>query len=260
MRDEFEIDGICGMLLLALDTSSKSGSVALFYGNQFLLSHEVEGSGKSAAQLTPTIQSVLNESAFSISDLHYLAVATGPGSFTGIRVGVVTAKVMAYSLGCQVVGVNSMAAIALDALEDAGISSVCAVMDAQRRQLFACQFTAPKSTGTVPGSSSPNLPVVRRPIEIIEPSQLFEFADGSPLVGPGLEKLSEQMAESKVLDRQYWSCSAKKVGRYALRQIESGINHDFWSLKPEYFRPSAAEEKRAEREVQVQANRDLKES
>ena len=91
------------MLLLAIDTSSKNGSVAVFDDNSLIGCQNVAGKGNSASQLPPTIRSALSELGIEIGQLGCVAVATGPGSFTGLRVGVTTAKVLAYALNMSLI-------------------------------------------------------------------------------------------------------------------------------------------------------------
>lgn len=226
------------MLILALDTSSKAGSIAVFDDSKLIQSCVIGDQSTqqraSAANFPIDIQRILGEVNRKIDDIEMIAVAVGPGSFTGLRVGVVAAKTLAYSLGSKIVGVNSLSAISASAIEEASVSSVCAVMDAQRGQLFAARFEsnelwAPRMIGEV---------------EIIDREHLIEFANGVPVAGPGLEKLSTELTEVNALDRRYWSCNAERIGRCGIALAQSSNFDDLWALKPRYYRASAAEEKR----------------
>ena len=235
------------MLLLAIDTSSKNGSVAVFDGNSMIGCQNVEGEGHSASQLTPTIRSTLADLGIEIATLGCVAVATGPGSFTGLRVGVTTAKVLAYALNCKVLGVNSLTAIAAGAFENVSGPSdlqsptaenlgpeVVVTIDAQRQQLFALRCKLAQKWRPQPVGK----------VEIIERSELASFASETPVLGPGLERLTEsQLGAVHTLKQDLWACSPEKVGRHAIALLESGESDDFWSLKPNYFRASSAEEK-----------------
>ena len=148
--------------------------------------------------------------------------------------GVVAAKTLAYALNCKVVGLNSLAVIAAAAIEETSCSSVCTVMDAQRGQLFAARFEA----------AEPWAPQMVDDVQIIEKAQLADFAGSASIAGPGLEKLSQDLAEFNTLERHLWSCNAEIVGRSCIPRIESNSFDDHWTLKPNYYRASAAEEKR----------------
>ena len=203
------------------------------------------GKGNSASQLPPTIRSALSELGIEIGPLGCVAVATGPGSFTGLRVGVTTAKVLAYALNCKVLGVNSLTTIASAGFENGenGFQSsatdepereLVVTIDAQRQQLFALRCKLAQSWLAKPVGK----------VEIIERSKLASFANQTPVLGPGLERLTESQLDSvHTLNRELWGCSAEMVGRHAMALLDAGEPDDFWSLKPNYFRASSAEEK-----------------
>lgn len=226
------------MLTLALDTSSKSGSVAVFEDSELIQSSSIgspsEDRQSSASNFSVDIRRLLDAANRKTADVGVIAVTVGPGSFTGLRVGVVAAKTLAYAVGCKIVGINSLSAIAAKAIEGTGLSSVCTAIDAQRGQLFAARFQAdatwaPKMIGEV---------------EIIDRNHLIDFADGDPVSGPGLERLSNDLSEVQTLDRRYWRCDAETVGRCSFPRAKSSSFDDLWTLKPQYYRASAAEEKR----------------
>ena len=230
------------MLLLAIDTSSKHGSVAIFDEKTVIGSGNVVGKGNSASQLTPTIKSTLAAVGIEIGELDCVAAATGPGSFTGLRVGVTTAKVLAYALNCKVLGVHTLTAIAAGAFEaeanepsDGGpVKELVVTADAQRQQLFVLRCEAGQNWAPTPLGK----------VEIIERAELASFAGQAPVVGPGLERLTEsQLAPFHTLNQNLWACSAETVGRHALALLDNGEPTDLWSLKPSYFRASSAEEK-----------------
>lgn len=226
------------MLILALDTSSKTGSVAIFEDSELIQSRSIGDRSterRASASCFPIdVNRLLGEANRKIDDIGVIAVATGPGSFTGLRVGVVAAKTLAYSLGCKIIGVNALSAISAAAIEGASVSSVCAVMDAQRSQLFAARFESVTSWS----------PKMIGEVEIIDRKQLIDFAQGDPITGPGLEKVSMELTEVQTLDRRYWSCNAERIGRSSYPRVKSSTFDDPWTLKPRYYRASAAEEKR----------------
>src|SRR5262245_54716909 len=130
------------MRLLALETSGTSGSIALWTGEstvqptQWILDPEI----RSARSLAPSVQHALGEMGWKARDLELIAVTTGPGSFTGLRVGVVTAKTLAFALRCPVVGVNTLEIVARQGLLN-DRQTVTAVIDAQRKELFVAKWS-----------------------------------------------------------------------------------------------------------------------
>lgn len=120
-------------LMLALDTSSRMASVALTRPEAFVAEYTWAAGQNHAKQLLPVIKAVLSENGASLQDLTALAVAIGPGSFNGLRVGLATAKGLALSLSLPLVGVSTLEVEAYG--HAAAPWPVCAVHDAGRGQL-----------------------------------------------------------------------------------------------------------------------------
>ncbi len=104
------------MRILALETSGKSGAVAAADGEKLLLTLELAATHQSARSLAPAIQRLLGAVRWQAADIELIALTLGPGSFTGLRVGVATAKVLAYATGAAVIGVNALEVIAAQAI------------------------------------------------------------------------------------------------------------------------------------------------
>ncbi len=221
------------MLSLAIETSTKVASIALFRGAELINESTIE-SGKSASTLVPSIKTLFEVSDESLKTLDAIHIATGPGSFTGLRVGITTAKTLSYAVGCRLIAVNSLHALAHHALTAAKRNSVCVVMDAQRQQLFASLIQLNRDDF-----------VVKKSTQIIERNELKSFADNSPICGPGLRRIDA--VELELLDtlpEEYGVCRASSVGILARSGFEQVEEVDCWQLKPNYFRLSTAEEKR----------------
>src|SRR5262245_21398293 len=131
------------MRTIAIETSGRVGSVAALKceGDRAdILGEIILGEDQRTAQrLAPAIRELLSDVSWSPADVELVAVAVGPGSFTGLRIGVTAAKSFAYAVGAQIVGVNTLAVLAAQAPPSA--APLWTVMDAQRRELFAARFT-----------------------------------------------------------------------------------------------------------------------
>lgn len=130
------------MLLLGIDTSH-GVSVALLDGADVLARAEGADPRRHAETLAPAIAWVLSEAGASARDLDAVAVGTGPAPFTGLRVGLVTARTLARTLGIAAYGVCSLDALArqaFDALGARGPGEVVAVTDARRREVYAARY------------------------------------------------------------------------------------------------------------------------
>lgn len=129
------------MLILAVDTSGRRGSVALCRGDadtfEVLVRAELEG-GTYSARLVPCIAELLNQCGFAKSDLDGLAVVDGPGSFTGLRVGLSTAKALCEVLGKPMAAVSMLEALAVTYGEEG--QQITAVLDAGRGELYVGHY------------------------------------------------------------------------------------------------------------------------
>lgn len=123
------------MITLAIDTCEARGSVAVRRGGAMVALKRHEGNSDYSAWLLPAVDQVLAEAGLKLEQVDLLAVATGPGSFTGLRVGLTTVKAWAEVYGKPIVGVSRLEAIARSQV--AVTSFVAASYDAQRGQLFA---------------------------------------------------------------------------------------------------------------------------
>ena len=128
------------MRILAIETSSRRGSVALLDGDQLIASLEHEQPNSHAELLLPLIERLLAEAGWPKSSLDRLGTGVGPGSFTGLRAGIALAEGLSVGLNLPLVGVGSLLAMAHGALrEHAG--PCCALLDARRSELFAAVYS-----------------------------------------------------------------------------------------------------------------------
>ncbi len=221
------------MKTLAIDTSTRQSSLALFMGSELVASQWLDPALPTTQAITPLLQQLIEEAGWKPSELQLVIVAQGPGSFTGLRIGVMTAKTIAYVAGATTVGVNTLRAIAQRC--DDHVSRLHVVMDAQRKQFFHAAFERNES-GTY---------VEVQPTQIVDDKQFMESLDaGESITGPGLKnKLSFLPEGVRVVDENEWAPTAEAVGRVGVTDFLAGRSDDFWSLNPNYYRKSAAEEK-----------------
>jgi len=125
------------MLNLALDTATRHGRFALADGTGTLAYRPLNVSGSYADALLPVVEEMLAATGRRRADLTAIGVTTGPGSFTGVRIGVATAKGLAWALGCRLVGVTSLEAMAAALLADAPDADLAVPsLDARRGEIF----------------------------------------------------------------------------------------------------------------------------
>ena len=131
------------MLLLSLDTSTTVCSVALHQNGALLGCYELFTERTSSAMLTTLISDVVTQSGFALSQLDAIAVAKGPGSYTGLRIGVSTAKGLCFSLDKPLLSVNTLAAMAeqVRAFYPAAYT-LCSMIDARRMEVYCAFYSA----------------------------------------------------------------------------------------------------------------------
>jgi tRNA threonylcarbamoyladenosine biosynthesis protein TsaB len=224
------------VLILAFETSGMGGSVALLQGEQVLSQCALAEGRRSGQWLAPAIDEALRSAGRQPREVRLVAVTTGPGSFTGLRVGVTTAKTFAYAAGSDVIGLNTLDVIAaqVPAAQLRQGAELHVVMDAQRKELFVARY----------GIEGADEPI--RVADAIVPAQhwLDSLRPGTIVTGPGLAKLQSQLpAGVTLVDPALREPQAATVGRLAWRANQSGRRDDLWKLAPQYLRPSYAEEK-----------------
>jgi tRNA threonylcarbamoyladenosine biosynthesis protein TsaB len=222
------------MRILALETTEAIGSVAAAAGDELLAQQQLNPGQRSAQSLAPAIRSLLEHVGWRPAEVQLVAVSAGPGSFTGLRVGVTTAKVFAYAAGAEVLGIDTLEVIAAAAPPE--IPSLHAMVDAQRGDVAARAFRRGPD-----GWLQPAGPTALVPLD----AWLAGLPAGTVVSGPGLiKRVGDLPPGVTVLDPAYWAPTAANVARLAHRHYAAGRRDDPWSLAPRYSRRPAAEEKR----------------
>ena len=227
--------------VIALETSGRLGSLAVVSVESSNGGSHIEVVGRlslphdrrTAQSLLPTLTALLEACRWRVGELDLVCTTTGPGSFTGLRIGVTTAKTLAYATGAKLVGVHTLAAIA--AAVGAATGQVWAILDAQRQELFAARFQ--------PGWQNENdrLPET---LVIGVDDWLNQLRAGDVVSGPPLEKLLGRLPPNvRTADASLWSPTAEVVARLGIAGLGRGETIDPMQLVPHYFRRSAAEEK-----------------
>jgi tRNA threonylcarbamoyladenosine biosynthesis protein TsaB len=221
------------MRILALETTEAVGSVAAMCDGSLLAELELDPGQRSAQSLAPGMRSLLRQVGWRPEEVELVAVTSGPGSFTGLRVGVTAAKVFAYAVGAAILGVDTLETIALGAPRE--VRSLSVAVDAHRGEVVAQAFQRDAEGWPRPSGEAELLKV---------DAWLGGLPAGAVVTGPILRKLVGRVpAHLTLLDPQYWSPRAALVARLAARLYAAGRRDDLWTLVPSYYRRSAAEEK-----------------
>ena len=219
------------MKTLAIETSGRAGSVATWDSETCLAEINLPTGVRTAESLIVGIGDVLSKCNWATADLELIAVTQGPGSFTGLRLGCVTAKVMAFAVGAKLVGVNTLRVLAENSR--AGPPLWC-VMDAGRDQCFVARFSI---TGRGHQETiESQIMGTQQWLEILSP--------GDRVTGPLLKTVAERLpTRVEILSSEYWVPRAQCVAQVGIEKFQQGQLASLWEFSPHYYRLSAAEEK-----------------
>lgn len=126
------------MRILAIDTTGNVSSIAVVTENEVLGEFTINHKKTHSQTLMPMIDHLLNNIEIDISEVDYIACSCGPGSFTGLRIGAATAKALAHGLGCPIVPVPTLDALAYNIYEEKKL--IVPILDARRNQVYSAIY------------------------------------------------------------------------------------------------------------------------
>jgi tRNA threonylcarbamoyladenosine biosynthesis protein TsaB len=222
------------MIILGIDTSGYANAVGVIDGEKILADFTFEARTDSLEKIVANIDFALKSAGLALGDIQGLGVGLGPGSWTGIRVGVTVGKILAFSTGKPVCGVPTPEALAYSVRDESSL--LCPVISAGTRDAVYAAFYRVKNgnvirageyyVGDVSGLAS----MLKEPVL---------------LVGSGVQSyrrlLARQMDSSKISIRAVEAVpSGSAVARLAAKRLEKGESDDVLSLTPIYLKESTA--------------------
>ena len=226
------------MLLLVFETSAKACSVALHDGAK-LLAESYQNTGLTHSQtLMVMAEDLLKACGKSVKDVTHLAVAAGPGSFTGIRIGVAAAKGFAWGGELPVYGVSTLEAMSRQAQQREGY--ICACMDARRSQVYNAVFDR---NGRVTEDRAISLQELKEELKKLQ-GPVILVGDGAELT---YRTLHEEVPNLVLLPEACRQQRSSGVAEVACEAIRAGKTGDGATLVPNYLRLSQAERERMEK-------------
>jgi tRNA threonylcarbamoyladenosine biosynthesis protein TsaB len=244
-------DTIILVVVLALDTTTRAGSVAIARDDHVLAVIEGDATRTHGERLPDEIDAALRRANLGPHDLDLLVVASGPGAFTGLRIGLAAVQGLAMVLDVPVVGVSALDASAETARAALAVEHALVVwMDAQRGEVFSAAYLGGGREDALPSPIAP--PVVGLPEDILAD---LPFASHEPLtfIGDGAAKHAGVIhrllgANARVVPA-YWPLgpALARLGRLAAQRGAAGAPH---TLQPLYVRRPDAELDR-ERQARV---------
>ena len=227
------------MTILAFESSAKAASVALLQDGQLIGEYFQNTAQTHSRTLTKMAEDLLRNSEKTVSDVDAVAVAAGPGSFTGVRIGVAAAKGFAWGRELPCYGVSTPEAMARGAAVCDGV--YCACMDARKQQVYNALFSVRNGALTRLCED--------RAIALDElEKELHAVGEPVFLVGDGAElcyhTLAGEIPALRLLPEQHRQQRASGVALVAFDRIGRGEPGSGLELKPNYIRASQAEQQK----------------
>ncbi|UCD77860.1 MAG: tRNA (adenosine(37)-N6)-threonylcarbamoyltransferase complex dimerization subunit type 1 TsaB [Desulfobacterales bacterium] len=222
------------MKILAVDTATKSCSAAVIDRRE-LLAELTTGNGRTHSRhLMNIIDTVIGMAGLNLEQLDGFATSIGPGSFTGLRIGISAIKGLAYALNKPVVGISSLDALAWQCNQTPFL--ICAVIDARKKEVYSCRYRFVNQAVIKEGSEQVASPTDT--VRGIEEPCIF-VGNGALLYQ---ELISAELGELAVFaDDARHIIRASTIARLSLSRIKQKPIEDVRLLVPQYIRKSDAE-------------------
>ena len=237
------------MNILMIDTSGPACGVALSSGGRMVCEMQLTSGMTHSQRLMPMVDTAMQMSGMELKDIDLFGAVVGPGSFTGVRIGVSTVKALAHAKGKPCIGVDALQALAANIADFDGV--ICPILDARAQQVYGAMF-------------EPGMPPKRLCEDAVEKLTLFldrVEADGRRAIflgdgAPGFETaIRERLGEKACFApaqhmglRAASACALAQSG-YEAAQRGEGELCDYLTLLPLYLRAPQAERERAAREA-----------
>ncbi len=222
-------------VILSIETSTSACSVALHERNKLIADHEEHVPQSAAARLTPMIDDLFRTTGLDKSDLKAVAVSAGPGSYTGLRIGIATAKGICYALDIPLITLDSLHVLAGAVEPRPEGSLLCPMIDARRMEVYTTLLTS--SMTVIEGSHA----------HIVEKNSFSAHLERGPVMffGTGAGKCRTVIRHPNAVFAAGYYPRAKAMIAQAFRKFETGDFADVRHFEPAYLKEFVAKTKKA---------------
>ena len=215
------------MKVLGIETSTKNLSVAVLDGENILAEHNGSSRLRHSADLIPVIDKLLKASKLGLGDLDGFAVSAGPGSFTGLRIGIATLKGLNLTTEKPIIAVGTIDALARNIKKDN--CDICAIIDAKKNNVYACLYA--KKGGKIERKTD---------YLLIKPGELLDkISEPTIFVGDGIslykDMILEKRPDSLFADPRLWQPKASVIAGLGARKLEGNQIEDPDKFVPMYL-------------------------
>jgi len=224
------------MKILCLDSATESATAAIIDEDKLLGEITFNYKKQHSTIMMPMIDTLLTSTDLSIEDIDGFVVSKGPGSFTGLRIGMATIKGLAQPTGKPFVSISTLDALANNLFFSTGV--ICPIMDALRGNVYTNFYKVCNGSLEALGESE-----ILSIEELI--NKLKNYNEPIHFMGDGTYKFKETLAEN--LNNAYFTpthlnvVKASSLGEIGLRRLKNGEKEDVFTSAPIYLRPSQAE-------------------
>ena len=228
------------MNLLAVDTSGPVAGVAVLRDGEVAYEGAAVNRLTHSVNLMPMIEEALGRAGLDVSDIDYYASVTGPGSFTGVRIGVSAVKGMAHGAGKPCIGVDALEALAMGVCATDAL--LCPIQDARAGQVYGAAFLPGLPPVRVLDNMAEKLPAfIEKALEKAEGRKLMFLGDGVKTYRKAIEDMLGERALFAPAHMSYLRPASVAV----LANLRKADAVDYLTLMPVYLRAPQAERERA---------------
>lgn len=210
--------------LLHIETATKVCSVALSKDGKLVQLQEIADDQYSHGEkLTLLIQEVIDLEKIEMKNLNAVSVSAGPGSYTGLRIGVSTAKGLCYALSIPLISIDTLTSMAQDESLKGGNKSICSMIDARRMEVFSALFN---SEGECIKMASP---------DVLDETTYSEF-EPFVCIGDGAEKTKDLWSNRSIEYNDSFQISAKTQVEMAYKKFQAQEFEDVAYFEPNYIK------------------------
>ncbi len=245
------------MRILAIDTSTAAASVALLQGGGLCCEYTLNDGKKHSEKLISLIDMVIKSCDLEVNDIDVFACSTGPGSFTGLRVGAAAIKGLAQALKKPIVGVPTLDALAYNLWGYKGL--ICPILDAQRDMVYSALYSfGDKELKKIRDFSAIKVDNLIDELNLLDETIVF-LGDGVAIYKNKIKSFSKKFYFAKA-NNIYPRASS--IASLAIKKYKNGFGLNYNEIKLNYIRKSQAEveyEKKQNINIEVMAEKDIDE-
>ncbi|MFH1645271.1 MAG: tRNA (adenosine(37)-N6)-threonylcarbamoyltransferase complex dimerization subunit type 1 TsaB [Candidatus Omnitrophota bacterium] len=222
------------MKILSIDTSSSKFSIAIGEDRGVVDIFDSNSVNQHSTELVPRISELLKKNSWNITEIDLFCVGVGPGSFTGLRVGVATMRGFAFALGKRIAGIPSVDAVAWPIADYK--TPVCVMVDAKRENVYARFYNYESGESFLKPKSEVSLYKIDELMGMIKPPIAFV---GDGLVNYRFKLLDKFGSSIKIADPQFWYPRSENLIKVFLDKVKNKQPYldDVMALEPYYIYP-----------------------